>query len=220
MNLLKLQHMMVFINIIWNAMLRDPIAKMMAPMLTRLHNPPTAPLQIVSPGVRHSITMYLALEHASHNAYELVMKSTCNNFGRANGVDECLPFAAVEDLIATHTGIKPIEHHMYVNLCVPFTGPFEELERCPTCDTSHWNESKLTASHGCLKIPVKTFITLPLGLQLQALYCNPESAHAMLYLQTQAQAIINKYIRSQNIPLIDDIVAGWDFLSAYLDSDI
>lgn len=120
----------------------------------------------------------------------------------------------------THMGVEPIEHHMCPNSCIAFTGPFTELERCPTCDTSRWNELKLAVSRGCLKTPAKTFITLPLGPQLQALYHDLESAHVMTYLQTRAQAVIDEYHRMQKIPLINDIVAGWDFLGVYLNSNI
>lgn len=54
--------------------------------------------------------------------------------------------------------------------CIGFTGPFEMLETCPVCNLSRWNEARLTASHGRLKIPAKTFKTIPLGPQLQVFY--------------------------------------------------
>ena len=211
---------MSFINIVRNASLEDPLAKMSPTMLNRLRNPPTSTLQIISPGVKHSITTYLALEHASRDAYEKVIRSTRRNFSTADGVETCLRFGAVEDLIASHTGIEPVEHDMCPNSCLAFTGPFEDLERCPTCDMSRWNELKLHASHGRVKVAAKTFITLPLGPQLQALYRDPDGARAMSYLQTRAQEIVDEYCRTQKIPLIDDIITGWDFLGAYLDGDI
>lgn len=72
----KLQQTMAFITAIRNASFEDPMAKMMNAMLTRLRNPPEAPIEINSSGVRHSISVYLALEHASQNAYEGVIRST------------------------------------------------------------------------------------------------------------------------------------------------
>ena len=166
----KLQQAMAFITTVRNASFQDPIAKTTDTMLTRLRDPPQAPIQIDSPGVRHSISVYLALEHASRNAYERVIKSTRENFLGAPGVETCLRFGAVEDLLAAYTGIEPIEHDMCPNSCIGFTGPFETLETCPICNTSRWNQARLAASHGRLKIPAKTFKTIPLGPQLQALY--------------------------------------------------
>ena len=156
----------------------------------------------------------------SQSAYEEIIKSTHVNFPNAPGVDECLRFCMVEDLIAAYTGVKPIENDMCINSCLAFTGPFLVLKRCSTCNSSCWNEVKLQASNGCLKVLVKTFMTLLLGPQLQALYHDPESACTMTYLQTCTCEILDEYHHSQNIPPIDGIVAGWDYLRAYLDHDI
>lgn len=216
----KLQQTMAFIIAIRNASFEDPMAKMTNAMLTRLRNPLEAPIEINSSGVRHSISVYLALEHASQNAYEGVIKSTRRNFPEAPGVENCLRFGAVEDLIAAYTGIESVEHHMCPNSCVGFTGPFENLVRCPTCDASRWDEAKLEATHGRLKVPAKIFTTLPLGPQLQALYRDPESARAMAHLHKRTQEILDEYERIQQIPVIDDIGAGWDYLGASLAGDI
>ena len=89
-------------------------------------------------------------------------------------MQNCLRFGAVEDLLATLTGIEPIRHDMCRESCVAFTGPFAHLDACPTCNASRWNEVKLQASCGRSKVPIKTFITIPLGPQLQALYRDPE----------------------------------------------
>ena len=92
--------------------------------------------------------------------------------------------------------------------------------RCPTCDASRWNEAKLEASHGRLKVPAKIFTTLPLGPQLQALHRDPESARAMAHLHKRTREILDEYKRTQQIPVIDDIGAGWDYLGASLAGDI
>ena len=61
---------MTFINIVCNMSLEDPLAKLSPTMLNRLCNLPTSTLQIISPGVKHSIMTYLALKHAFHDAYK------------------------------------------------------------------------------------------------------------------------------------------------------
>lgn len=216
----KLQQALKFISVVRDATFEDPIAKMTDTMLNRLRNPPQAPIQIDNSGVRHSISTYLALEHASQTAYERVIKSTQRNFPDAPGIADCLRFGAVEELLQKYTGIDPIQHDMCPQSCVGFTGPFEELTACPICNTSRWNEERLEASRGRLKVPAKTFTTLPLGPQLQALYRDPESARAMRHLYERTQQIFHEYERTQKIATIDDIGAGWDYLGACLAGDI
>ncbi|KAG2746861.1 hypothetical protein P692DRAFT_20738315, partial [Suillus brevipes Sb2] len=50
------------------------------------------PIIIDSPGVRQSILMYLALEHASQDAYNHICRATTHNFAGANGVNDLLSF--------------------------------------------------------------------------------------------------------------------------------
>ena len=69
------------------------------------------------------------------------------------------------------------------------------------CNKSRWNQAKLEASNGRLKVPAKTFTTLPLGSQLQALYRDPESAREMGYLYRRTQEILDEYEHENKIPL-------------------
>ena len=151
-------------------------------MLECLQNPPKAPIELNGPGIQHSISTYITLEHASQKAYDHVIASTKSNFLGAPGVNNCLKFHTVKNLIAAYTGIEPVEHNMCTDSCVGFTGPFADLTECPICSKSQWNEARLEASNGWIKLPAKTFTTLPLGPQLQALYRNSNSTHKMHYL--------------------------------------
>jgi len=99
-------------------------------------------------------------------------------------------------------------------------GLFKNLMCCPTCGTSWWNKAKLEVSHGQLKVPAKVFTTLPLRPQLQALYSDLESAHAMAHLHGHTQEILNEYEHIQHIPVIHDIEAGWDYLGVSLAGNI
>lgn len=216
----KLQQTWDFIKIVRDASFRDPIAKMTDAMLDRLHNPPQQPIQIDNPGVKHSLTVYLELEHASQCAYDGVIKSTQRSFLQAKGVKECLKFGTVENLLAAYMGIEPIHHDMCPNSCLGFMGPFQDLDECPMCNTSRWNEAKLLATQGQLKVPAKTFTTLPLGPQLQALYRDPKMARSMRYLHERTQEILDEFEQTLNITVINDIAAGWDYLGACLAGDI
>ncbi|KIJ17975.1 hypothetical protein PAXINDRAFT_9063, partial [Paxillus involutus ATCC 200175] len=69
-----------FVQALRNASTTDPVAKLSDEALDRLHNPPTTPLVIDSPGIRLSISTYLALEHSSQASYERVYRSCKLNF--------------------------------------------------------------------------------------------------------------------------------------------
>jgi hypothetical protein len=71
----KIQETFEFILALKNASLEDPVAKMNDEVLERLWNPPKVPLEINNPGICHSISMYLALEHASQDVYNRVHRS-------------------------------------------------------------------------------------------------------------------------------------------------
>ncbi|KIK80241.1 hypothetical protein PAXRUDRAFT_88122, partial [Paxillus rubicundulus Ve08.2h10] len=72
--------MLSFIWALRNASITDPVAKLGDKGLDRLRNPPTTPLVIDNPGVRLSISTYLAHEHSSQASYERVCDSCKLNF--------------------------------------------------------------------------------------------------------------------------------------------
>ncbi|KAG1853516.1 hypothetical protein F4604DRAFT_1883396 [Suillus subluteus] len=197
---------MEYILALKNALLEDPIVKLGDDALERLHNPPKGPITIDSPGIRHSISMYLALEHASQTAYNRIMRSTMLNFAGADGVDDLLSFYKVERLVAGYTGVELIKHDMCLNSCLAFMGPFADLETCPI--------------NGHTKVAAQMFTTIPIGPQLQALYQHPDSAHDMRYLHNQVQEVLAGLAQTGEIPVFDDIVMGHDAIGAVLDRDI
>ncbi|KAG1866996.1 hypothetical protein C8R48DRAFT_599867, partial [Suillus tomentosus] len=178
----KMKDSMEFVLALKNASLDDPLAKLSDDALDRLRNPPQGPIIIDSPGVRQSISMYLALEHGSQEAYNRMRRATMRNFEGANGAEEILSFYNVEKLIRQHTGVESIDHDMCPESCLAFTGPFAHLESCPMCGSYRWDQAKLRASNGRTKVAAQTFVTIPLGPQLQALYRDPDSARHMRYL--------------------------------------
>jgi len=165
---------MGFISSLSTATLADLVAKLGPQALERLCNPPHQPLLINNAGHRHSILIYLATEHSSEDAYEKIRRSTIRNFPGAQDVEDILSFHKVESLIAGLTGIEKIQHDMCPNSCAAFTGPYYDLEECPLCGASCWNEELLWATNGRSKVPAKQFTTIPLGPQLQVLYRDPD----------------------------------------------
>ncbi|KAG1847252.1 hypothetical protein C8R48DRAFT_547524, partial [Suillus tomentosus] len=165
---------MEFILLLKNASLDDPISKLLYDALDRLRNPPQGPIDIDRPGIRHSISMYLALEHASQDAYNRIQRSTMRNFAQGN--EDILSFYAVEKLISKYTGVESIDHDMCPNTCLAYTGPYAHLDNCPICDASRWDQARLRSTNGRVKVAAQKFSTIPLGPQLQSLYRHPDSA--------------------------------------------
>ncbi|KIJ05981.1 hypothetical protein PAXINDRAFT_38896, partial [Paxillus involutus ATCC 200175] len=172
-----------FVKMIQAASLDDPVNKMSAEGVQRLRNPPQAPIDLESSGVRLSMSMYLALEHSSQDAYEQIRRSIQLNLSDSPAAEDILSFHAVEKKIASYTGVEYIETDMCPESCVGFTGPFTDLETCPvsSCGASRWDPGRLRASNGRVKVAAKKFTTIPLGPQLQAQYRDPQSARSMCY---------------------------------------
>ena len=105
------------------------------------------------------------------------------------------------------------------NLCIGYTGPFENLKRCLMCDTPRWSATTIDQP---IKVLHSRFPTLPLGTQLQALYWDAMSALQIQYLWDKIQNLLNNLRNSDmgKIPVIKDIAMGWEYLGAVLDGDI
>ncbi|KAG2028960.1 hypothetical protein BDR03DRAFT_882217 [Suillus americanus] len=204
----KIKEAMEFVLSLRRASLMDLLAQIYTDVLVRLHDPPRAPIDIDHPGIWHSISMYLALEHASQDAYNRIHRSTLRNFTGAEGADKILSFHAVEKLISQYTGVEVIEHNMCSQSCLAFMGPFMDLKNCPMCGTHQWDQAKLHASNGHIKVVSQKFATITLGPQLQVLYYHPDSACNMRYLHECTQEVLAELQCSETIPVIDDIAMG------------
>ncbi|KAF8835413.1 hypothetical protein BDN67DRAFT_1039871 [Paxillus ammoniavirescens] len=89
-----------------------------------------------------------------------------------------------------YTGVEKIQNDMCPKTCLAYTGPYEPLKSCPTCT---------------IKIAAHKFMTIMLVSQLQAQFHHPQST---------------REIETGEIPVVDDVVMGWDFLGAVPDGDI
>ncbi|KIO06840.1 hypothetical protein M404DRAFT_138489, partial [Pisolithus tinctorius Marx 270] len=216
----SMQETMNFVAKLKNASLDDSVSKLNEDAIERLRNPPSRPISIENPGTRFSISAYLALESASQNAYNRVCQAARSSFAGSSGADDILSFYNVEKLIASYTGVVSMEHDMCRNTCIAYTGPFSQLEVCPTCEVSRWKEERLQGNRGRSKVAAQTFTTIPIGPQLQALYRHKDSAIDMDYLHRRTQEILRQLQETGSIPVIDDVVMGWDYLGAVLDGDI
>ncbi|KAI6025981.1 hypothetical protein F5J12DRAFT_965381, partial [Pisolithus orientalis] len=163
-----------FIDLLTEASLDDPVAKLDDAALYRLRNPPRARLTIDNDAIRFRIETYFTLEHSAISAYESIRRSAARCFdGTATDIPS---HHTVEKLIAGYTGVDLIEHDMCPDTCVAFTGPYSSLDMCPICGGDRYDHIRLHTSGGRSRVAHQKFVTIPLGPQLQALWRDPQHA--------------------------------------------
>ena len=123
-------------------------------------------------------------------------------------------------LISEITGIKSLVHHMCINSCLTYTGPFADLETCPVCFEAHYNHFRLESSHGKEKVPRQEFHTIPIGPQLQALYQDPESAAHAHYLRLERSRVLSQIEQMGYLGEYSDVLHGTDLIEAFRDMHI
>ncbi|KAG2132823.1 uncharacterized protein EDB93DRAFT_1044287, partial [Suillus bovinus] len=116
-----------FIQALRAASFDDPVAKLTPEALEKLRNLPQQPPRIASPIICHGIQMYFHLEHAAQAAYKGIADSAARSFP---GAEDIPSYRGVKRLIAELSNIDSIKHHMCLNTCITFTGPFSDLDQC------------------------------------------------------------------------------------------
>jgi hypothetical protein len=141
-------------------------------ILQRLRHPYQHPLDVHDPDLRLSIDLFLSVNDSSQDTYNRAHDAIL----RRHPDDAILSYDQVKRKIAQLSGVVPLIHDMCPNTCVAYTGPFAELESCPECGEPRFDPIRLQASGGLVKIARQEFHTIPLGLQLQALWATPAGA--------------------------------------------
>src|SRR6266702_576407 len=117
-------------------------------------------------------------------------------------------------------GIESIVHHMCINSCIVYTGPFSELDSCPMCSEARYDQFCLEASSGAEKIPWQEFHTIPIGPQLQALYRDPESARRAHYLREERSRVLAEIDQCGFLKVYGDVLHGSEIIEAFQDGHI
>ena len=97
----------------------------------------------------------------------------------------------VKQLTVKITSISPITDHMCIKSCVAYTGPFKALDACPVCnepcfDSQHW--------------PRQVFLTILVGLLLQALRRSKAKAMALCYRTLHTKALLSELANNEGLP--------------------
>ena len=132
-----------------------------------------------------------------------------------------LSYDQVKRRVRKLSGVITWEHHMCVGGCIGFTGPFSDLETCPTCGEPRYDQAKLEETDGIVKEPRKVFTTFPVGPQLQARWRDPQTAEKMSYRRRKTQEVQQEREESDGCSgVYDDILSGEAYLEAVEDGRI
>ena len=171
----------------------------------------------VDHNLKHSIRNFIDLLGCPQGAYTAVRQ---NLLERDPGILMLL-YDQVKCRVQNLSGVLTWEHHMCVDSCVGFTGPFADLEHCPRCGKPCYDQRKLKESEGLNKVPQKVFTTFPVGPQLQAHWKSAEMAEKMFYHWCKTQELRQEHAGSADgSGIYDDILSGNTYLSAVEDSSI
>ncbi|KAG2740820.1 hypothetical protein P692DRAFT_201842418 [Suillus brevipes Sb2] len=132
-----------------------------------------------------------------------------------------MEYKDIEDLPtlyqAKHTveqlsGVSGMMHNMCFKSCVGFTGQFAHLETCPICGFSCYDQLILAQSSGKKKVTRMQFPTVPIGLQLQAMFCDPQSAVEMQYQEARTWKIFEELEQNEGkVHVYDDFLDGSNY---------
>ena len=192
---------MEFIKGLREATLDGPHSHLDSSTLERLRNPPrTSPT--IDPDLRLGLDLFLASNNASQKTYNASREAIL----RRHPDDEVPSYDQIKRHIAEITGAVPIIHHMCINSCVAFTGPFDELICCPECGEKRYETPG---------VPKQEFYTIPLGPLLQALYRDPRSAKDMSYRRMRTREIIRELQQNDgSLECFEDFLHGREYLEA------
>ncbi|KII83655.1 hypothetical protein PLICRDRAFT_32845 [Plicaturopsis crispa FD-325 SS-3] len=206
-----------FIQLLRVASLDDESETLDPDVLERLRSPLQGPPNLDDPHLRLSIDLFLATNNASRQTYI----DSRNAFLRCHPEDPVLTYDQVKRQVAELSGVVSIKRDMCPNTCLAYTGPFADLESCPTCSEPRYDSIKLAESGGKTKIPRQQFSTIPLGPQLQALRRTVEGAESFKYLDLCTKKIMEELQHNDGyIGQYEDFCYGSDYLTAVAEGRI
>lgn len=167
-------------------------------------------------GLRISLEMFIDTITASDETYERVISRLQK---RQRNLDFCSRYR-IEKRAQELAGTSTIIHDMCPQSCIAYTGALADRDKCTECGTSRWDELKSSVDR---KVPARTFTTIALGPQLQALYAEPKSARAMNYRKEKTKTVIEEARLPDGtiqVTKFDDVFSGTAYLEQYVDGTI
>ncbi|TFK82224.1 hypothetical protein K466DRAFT_578255 [Polyporus arcularius HHB13444] len=170
--------------------------------LARLRNP-LHEIPAIAPQELAGIRMYLARGDASEANYADV-RAACMDLHPEPAIP---PYEAVKRQVSKLTGITPVRTDMCENSCIAYTGPFANLLACPYKKCSKPRYDSVEFERG-RRVPRRTFLSFPIGPQIQAMWSSPENARLMRHRATETRAMDAHIAAGDPIEFLDDVYSG------------
>jgi hypothetical protein len=122
-----------FMKGLQGATLDDPHLGMSIDTIHHLWNLPHEPPTIIDRVTHLAIDLYLATPLA------VTYKTICEAMWYFDSNIELPSYYKIQHLVADITGIESVVHHICINSCVAYTGPFMDLDACPVCSEPRYN---------------------------------------------------------------------------------
>jgi hypothetical protein len=204
-----------FVRRLQKASLDDPSLGMSCEALERLRSPLREQSSLaIDDDTCLAIDMYLG--NPSEATYEVNRRAFLHQLPEVD-----IPsFYKTKRLVANLTGVDSVVHHMCINSCIAYMGPFSDLEACPICAEGRYDQFRLDSSSGRDRVPWQEFHTIPIGPQLQVLYREPESAKHAHYMHTERSCILAEVDDKGLLDEYSDVLHGTDLIEAFRDGRI
>ncbi|KAH6885126.1 hypothetical protein BKA70DRAFT_1574592 [Coprinopsis sp. MPI-PUGE-AT-0042] len=152
--------------------------------------------------------LFFALSNVPESVYEKV-RQALNQFQPEL---EMPSLFVMRSRAESTTGIVVIPDNLCIGTCVAYTGPFEDLEKCPVCDEPRFNQDVLARTEE--KVPRRQMWTFPIGPQIQAIRQSKRGLEALEYRARKVAQIIAdlRSVTSADDIVYDDIFCGSAFL--------
>jgi len=152
--------------------------------------------------------MYLILTNVPQETYRELVAAFLRCHPEAKG--KLLSYDQIRYHVRNLTGIIPVHDDMYINSCMAFTGPYKDLDTCLKCPEPRYNPAVLHSSNGIIKKPRQSVTTIPIGLQIQALWSHQLSTEKMSHQQQVTDALLSQ----TKLPdILTDYTEGQDYLA-------
>ncbi|KZV85657.1 hypothetical protein EXIGLDRAFT_622775 [Exidia glandulosa HHB12029] len=152
---------------------------------------------------------YMTCKSGSYRQYTEMVENMREAFPEKS--DGLLSLDQLTRRIERVTGIVEMRKDMCPKSCVGFTGPWSSLTACPICFAPRYDaEGK----------PLKTFTTIPLPQQVQAMRRHPDTARDARYFWDKVEEIQQLIAEYGFLPEYDDIVCGSEIRETIRRGDI
>jgi len=204
-----------FVKSLQGATLDDPNLGMSDEAIHCLHNPPHEQPPVVSNKyTRLAIDLFLI------NPSDITYEENRAAILRCSPDADIPSYYKIKRLVTDLTGIDSVVHHMCVNSCIAYTGPFLDLQVCPICSEPRYDQFRLRTSPGSERVPYQEFHTILIGPQLQALYRSQESASWAHYLCEERSRVLEHLEHHDWLDEYSDVLHGTDLIMAFQDGRI